>query len=75
MFPTSSLTPSHLGKDDALDIVSSSLGTKEKLLLLRGGSSDDFDWRYFVAGGVCAACSHGITTPLGKRLTFTLWSQ
>ena len=22
------------------------------------------DWRYFVAGGVCAATSHGITTPI-----------
>ncbi|GMH54557.1 hypothetical protein TrST_g12182 [Triparma strigata] len=22
------------------------------------------DYRYFVAGGVCAACSHGITTPI-----------
>jgi solute carrier family 25 (mitochondrial phosphate transporter), member 3 len=22
------------------------------------------DYRYFVAGGICAACSHGITTPI-----------
>ena len=22
------------------------------------------DWRYFLAGGICAACSHGITTPI-----------
>ena len=41
-----------------------------KLLDTRGGSigrgGDDLDWRYFVAGGVCAACSHGITTPIGN---------
>ena len=30
---------------------------------LRGGSVD-FDWRYFLAGGICAATSHGITTPI-----------
>ena len=30
---------------------------------LRGGSAD-FDWRYFVAGSICAATSHGITTPI-----------
>ena len=29
---------------------------------LRGGN--DIDWRYFVAGGICAATSHGITTPI-----------
>ena len=22
------------------------------------------DWRYFAAGGICAATSHGITTPI-----------
>lgn len=32
---------------------------------IRGGSSDDaLDWRYFLAGGICAATSHGITTPI-----------
>eukprot|EP01036_Dinobryon_divergens_P061155 gene61155-81527_t len=34
---------------------------------IRGGSSDvasAIDWRYFLAGGICAACSHGITTPI-----------
>jgi hypothetical protein len=36
-----------------------------QIMQLRGGSSD-MDWRYFVAGGVCAACSHGITTPIGR---------
>lgn len=43
--------------------------TLEKLMLMRGGSvgshDGDVDWRYFLAGGICAACSHGITTPLG----------
>jgi solute carrier family 25 phosphate transporter 3 len=39
------------------------------LLGLRGGSSEDgkigsLDWRYFAAGGICAATSHGITTPI-----------
>lgn len=34
------------------------------LLKLRGGSGDGVDWRYFVAGGLCAATSHGITTPI-----------
>ena len=24
------------------------------------------DWRYFAAGGMCAAFSHGITTPIGN---------
>jgi hypothetical protein len=39
--------------------------THRKLLALRGGSSGDLNWRYFVAGGICAACSHGIATPIG----------
>ena len=42
----------------------------EKLMLVRGGSvghDGDVDWRFFLAGGICAACSHGITTPLGKN--------
>ena len=46
-----------------------SLSTQKKLVLIRGGSSDEglksIDWRYFLAGGICAACSHGITTPIG----------
>jgi len=43
--------------------------TTKKLISIRGGSSDDLssiDWRYFLAGGICAATSHGITTPIGK---------
>lgn len=35
----------------------------KKLLKLRGGS-DDIDWRFFLAGGLCAATSHGWTTPI-----------
>lgn len=42
---------------------------RSKLLEVRGGSGGDVgasavDWRYFVAGGLCASISHGITTPL-----------
>ena len=40
---------------------------QSKILAIQGGSSDDalsVDWRYFAAGGICAAVSHGITTPL-----------
>jgi len=42
---------------------------QSNLLALRGGSSEDgkassMDWRYFAAGGICAATSHGITTPI-----------
>ena len=39
----------------------------ERLCLIRGGSTDApsaVDWRYFLAGGLCASISHGITTPL-----------
>lgn len=38
-----------------------------KILCLRGGSTDAIsaiDWRFFVAGGLCASISHGVTTPL-----------
>jgi solute carrier family 25 phosphate transporter 3 len=28
------------------------------------GAKTVLDYRYFVAGGVCAATSHGITTPI-----------
>lgn len=36
-----------------------------KLLRIRGGDdSKGIDWRYFAAGSICAACSHGITTPI-----------
>ena len=37
------------------------------VLKFRGGSSNElssFDWRFFVAGGICAAASHGMTTPI-----------
>lgn len=45
------------------------IGGKTDLLSLRGGSLSSsavaqVDWRFFLAGGVCAACSHGITTPI-----------
>jgi Mitochondrial carrier protein len=38
----------------------------KKLLEIRGGASDviEIDWRFFLAGGLCAAASHGITTPI-----------
>jgi hypothetical protein len=42
----------------------------KKVLNIRGGSSEEIsqiDWRYFLAGGICAACSHGITTPIGSN--------
>eukprot|EP00981_Chlorochromonas_danica_P004200 scaffold847_cov172-Ochromonas_danica.AAC.14 len=39
------------------------------LLLLRGGAND-LDWRYFLAGSVCAASSHGLTTPIGEVLPY-----
>jgi hypothetical protein len=32
----------------------------ERIVKIRGGS----DWRYFAAGGSCAAISHAITTPI-----------
>ena len=40
--------------------------TQNSVLKVRGGSSElgNVDWRFFVAGGICAACSHGITTPI-----------
>lgn len=36
------------------------------LLTIRGGSTqgDGVDWRFFLAGGLCAAISHGWTTPI-----------
>jgi hypothetical protein len=52
--------------------------TARKVVLLRGGGSavdeiSSLDWRYFAAGGICAAFSHGITTPIGRKLnTFVL---
>jgi hypothetical protein len=39
----------------------------QKLTSIRGGASEELaniDWRYFLAGGLCAATSHGITTPI-----------
>jgi len=45
--------------------LTSSVSSSGQLLKIRGGSSGDgVDWRYFVAGGLCAATSHGITTPI-----------
>lgn len=42
--------------------------TTSKVLSIRGGGSHDelspLDWRFFAAGGICAACSHGMTTPI-----------
>jgi hypothetical protein len=51
--------------------------TAKKIALLRGGGSavdeiSSLDWRYFAAGGICAAFSHGITTPIGKSSTLSL---
>eukprot|EP01032_Pedospumella_encystans_P015584 gene15584-17812_t len=45
------------------------LGKKptSKVLSVRGGGLEELaslDWRYFAAGGICAAFSHGITTPI-----------
>ena len=40
-----------------------------KIKNIRGGNGDNslstLDWRYFLAGGLCAATSHGLTTPIG----------
>ena len=41
----------------------------DNLKLIRGGS-DSLDWRYFLAGGLCAATSHGITTPIGQSISY-----
>ena len=55
---------------NSLSYVASSKSNKKltKLTQIKGGSSDidlkNIDWRYFVAGGICAAASHGITTPI-----------
>mmetsp|Transcript_1525 Transcript_1525/g.2523 ORF Transcript_1525/g.2523 Transcript_1525/m.2523 type:complete len:339 (+) Transcript_1525:131-1147(+) len=42
--------------------------TISKLASIRGGGAlgdvANIDWRYFAAGGICAGCSHGITTPI-----------
>ena len=43
---------------------------KSQVLKVRGGSAPNdwmsiLDWRFFLAGGACAAFSHGITTPIG----------
>lgn len=35
-----------------------------KAIRMRGGSSGGADWRYFVAGSISAALSHGYTTPI-----------
>jgi hypothetical protein len=47
--------------------------TFRKVLAVRAGSvsgaAASVDWRYFVAGGICAGCSHGITTPIGMFST------
>ena len=44
-------------------------GLHTRFLGIRGGSGSlpegmDIDWRFFLAGGLCAATSHGITTPI-----------
>jgi len=49
------------------------LGKKStsKVLSVRGGGLEELaslDWRYFAAGGICAAFSHGITTPIGTHI-------
>ena len=57
------LSPSAKGDDDKVS-------RKSKVLTVRGGSAPNdwmsiLDWRFFLAGGTCAAFSHGITTPIG----------
>ena len=59
--PTTLYTQSkrtHDGKRKVLD----------NALKIRGGAGSDvvgqLDWRFFLAGGICAATSHGITTPI-----------
>lgn len=50
-----------------LPVAARYVGNVPTVLNLRAGGGDDsksVDWRYFVAGGICAACSHGITTPI-----------
>jgi hypothetical protein len=42
----------------------------ENCLALRGG--DGVDWRHFFSGSVCAAFSHGVTTPIGKTVIYNL---
>lgn len=66
----SSLGASHrflspLAKDD-----DDKVSRKSQVLTVRGGSASNdwmsiLDWRFFLAGGTCAAFSHGITTPIG----------
>jgi len=58
-------------KNNNLLLVNSNKQCNDKLkqlLKVKGGSSDKeisaLDWRYFLAGGICAATSHGITTPI-----------
>lgn len=50
-------------KKNLIDNDKKNIKCKETLISLRGGNVD-IDWRYFLAGGLCAATSHGITTPL-----------
>lgn len=50
--------------------------TVRELCTIRGGSSSSsdissLDWRFFAAGGICAAFSHGITTPIGEAVCIT----
>jgi hypothetical protein len=39
----------------------STLAISSILLVLKSGPGS---WRYYLAGGICAAISHGITTPV-----------
>ena len=60
------LSSSKEGDDDKLS-------RKLQVLKVRGGSAPTdwasiMDWRFFLAGGACAAFSHGITTPIGPNL-------
>jgi solute carrier family 25 (mitochondrial phosphate transporter), member 3 len=73
LFSVASSAAHFNGKYDSKDRakVSRSLvhNSFDSLLALRGGGGDlsagtSIDWRYFLAGGLGAAISHGITTPI-----------
>lgn len=56
-----------------MEEVDDTLSRKLQVLKFRGGSASTdwasiMDWRFFLAGGACAAFSHGITTPIGQYL-------
>lgn len=67
----SSNLPSHVSSkstnNNRKDIKKLSRSSKNVLNIRGGGGHEEIsslDWRYFLAGGICAATSHGITTPI-----------